>query len=49
VALPLFDGEIGIAESQPAHRRLGYGEMRIQAGGSTLTYYIDGVVQVADT
>ena len=51
VALPLYDGEIGIA---PAHSpmigRLGYGEMRIRsAGGSTATYYLDGgFVQVAD-
>lgn len=50
VALPLFDGEIGIAPSHsPLIGRLGYGEMRIKAGGSTLTYYIDGgFVQVAD-
>ena len=51
VALPLYDGEIGIA---PAHSpmigRLGYGEMRIRsAGGSIATYYLDGgFVQVAD-
>jgi len=50
VALPLFDGEIGIAPNHsPLIGRLGYGEMRIKAGGSTLTYYIDGgFVQVAD-
>ena len=51
VALPLYDGEIGIL---PAHSpmigRLGYGEMRIRsAGGATATYYLDGgFVQVAD-
>ena len=51
VALPLYDGEIGIA---PAHSpmigRLGYGEMRVRsAGGATAKYYIDGgFVQVAD-
>ena len=51
VALPLYDGEIGIA---PAHSpmigRLGYGEMRIRsAGGSIARYYLDGgFVQVAD-
>lgn len=50
VALPLFDGEIGIAPNHsPLIGRLGYGEMRIKAGGTTLTYYIDGgFVQVAD-
>ena len=43
VALPLFDGEIGIAPGHsPLIGRLGYGEMRIKAGGSTLTYYVDG-------
>src|SRR5207248_4370569 len=51
VALPLYDGEIGIA---PAHSpmigRLGYGEMRIRsAGGRIATYYLDGgFVQVTD-
>jgi F-type H+-transporting ATPase subunit epsilon len=51
VALPLYDGEIGIAPSHsPMIGRLGYGEMRIRsAGGSSATYYIDGgFVQVAD-
>ncbi len=51
VALPLYDGEIGIAPSHsPMIGRLGYGEMRIRsAGGSTATYYLDGgFVQVAD-
>jgi F-type H+-transporting ATPase subunit epsilon len=43
VALPLFDGEIGIAPNHsPLIGRLGYGEMRIKTGGSTLTYYVDG-------
>src|SRR5213076_168449 len=50
VALPLFDGEIGIAANHsPLIGRLGYGEMRIKAGGQTLVYYVDGgFVQVAD-
>jgi F-type H+-transporting ATPase subunit epsilon len=51
VALPLYDGEIGIAPNHsPMIGRLGYGEMRIRsAGGATATYYIDGgFVQVAD-
>ena len=50
VALPLYDGEVGIA---PAHSpfigRLGYGEMRVVNGSKTDRYYIDGgFVQVAD-
>ena len=50
VALPLFDGEIGIgANHSPLIGRLGYGEMRIRAGGQTHVYYVDGgFVQVAD-
>jgi len=50
VALPLYDGEIGIAPGHsPLIGRLGYGEMRIKSGGSTVSYYIDGgFVQVAD-
>jgi len=50
VALPLFDGEIGIlANHSPLIGRLGYGEMRIKSGGQTAVYYVDGgFVQVAD-
>jgi F-type H+-transporting ATPase subunit epsilon len=50
VALPLFDGEIGIAPNHsPLIGRLGYGELRIKSGGQTLSYYVDGgFVQVAD-
>jgi F-type H+-transporting ATPase subunit epsilon len=50
VALPLFDGEIGIgANHSPLIGRLGFGEMRIKSGGQTLVYYVDGgFVQVAD-
>ena len=50
VALPLFDGEIGIAANHsPLIGRLGYGEMRIKAGGTTRRYYVDGgFLQVAD-
>ncbi|TWT39773.1 ATP synthase F1 subunit epsilon [Blastopirellula retiformator] len=49
VALPLFDGELGIAPSHsPMIGRLGFGEMRIKSGGETTRYYIDGgFVQVA--
>jgi F-type H+-transporting ATPase subunit epsilon len=43
VALPLFDGEIGIApKHSPLIGRLGYGEMRIRTGSQTLRYYVDG-------
>src|SRR5687768_2501252 len=50
VALPLFDGEIGIAPNHsPLIGRLGYGEMRIKTGGNVSRYYVDGgFVQVAD-
>src|SRR4051794_17980917 len=50
VALPLFDGEIGIASNHSSLiGRLGYGEMRIKSGGQTQVYYVDGgFVQVAD-
>ncbi|PQO42940.1 ATP synthase F1 subunit epsilon [Blastopirellula marina] len=50
VALPLFDGEIGIAPSHsPMIGRLGFGEMRIKSGGTTTSYYVDGgFVQVAN-
>ncbi|HEY2411625.1 MAG TPA: ATP synthase F1 subunit epsilon [Pirellulaceae bacterium] len=49
VALPLFDGEIGIlANHSPLIGRLGYGEMRIKSGGQTTVYYVDGgFVQIA--
>jgi len=49
VALPLFDGEIGIGPNHsPLIGRLGYGEMRIKAGGTTKTLYVDGgFVEVA--
>ena len=51
VALPLYDGEIGIAPGRsPLIGRLGYGEMRIKSGGSTRTMYVDGgFVEVAGT
>jgi len=50
VALPLYDGEIGIAPGHtPLIGRLGYGEMRIRHAGTTRSYYVDGgFVQVAD-
>ena len=43
VALPLFDGEIGIAPlHSPLIGRLGYGEMRQVVGGQTRHFYVDG-------
>lgn len=49
VALPLFDGEIGIAPGRgPLIGRLGYGEMRLRRGAEVERYYLDGgFVQVA--
>jgi F-type H+-transporting ATPase subunit epsilon len=50
VALPLFDGEIGIAPGHsPFVGRLGYGELRVVEGGKTRRYYVDGgFVQMAN-
>jgi F-type H+-transporting ATPase subunit epsilon len=50
VALPLYDGELGIApDHAPMIGRLGYGELRIGHEPSAVRYYIDGgFVQVAD-
>jgi F-type H+-transporting ATPase subunit epsilon len=50
VALPLYDGEAGIAPGRaPIIGRLGYGEMRVRTGNDTRRYYVDaGFVQVAD-
>src|SRR5690349_9945026 len=50
VALPLFDGEAGVAPGRaPLIGRLGYGELRVRAGGNTRRFYVDGgFVQVAD-
>lgn len=49
VALPLYDGELGIAPGRaPMIGRLGYGEMRLVVGGQTRRFYVDGgFVQVA--
>jgi F-type H+-transporting ATPase subunit epsilon len=50
VALPLYDGEVGILPGRaPLIGRLGYGELRIRYGGKSQSYYVDGgFVQVAD-
>lgn len=43
VALPLFDGEIGIAPGHsPMIGRLGFGELRLVEGGGTDRFYIEG-------
>ena len=43
VALPLYDGEIGIAPGHsPMIGRLGFGEMRIREGDRTSRFYVDG-------
>src|SRR3954469_5107983 len=50
VALPLFDGEAGVAPGRaPLIGRLGYGELRVRTGGTTQRFYVDGgFVQVAN-
>jgi len=51
VALPLYDGEIGIAPLHaPMIGRLGYGEMRIRTGDDKVErFYVDGgFVQVVN-
>ncbi len=50
VALPLFDGEIGIAPGRaPLIGRLGFGELRTNNGTTIHHYYLDGgFAQVRD-
>jgi F-type H+-transporting ATPase subunit epsilon len=50
VALPLFDGEIGISPlHSPMIGRLGFGELRITSAAGTESYFVDGgFVQVVD-
>lgn len=50
VALPLYDGEAGVAPGRaPLIGRLGYGELRVRTGSGAQRYYVDGgFVQVAD-
>lgn len=50
VALPLFDGEYGVAiNHSPVIGRLGYGELRIKHGAALQRFYVDGgFVQIAD-
>jgi F-type H+-transporting ATPase subunit epsilon len=49
VALPLYDGELGVLPGRsPFIGRLGYGELRVVEGDTTRRYYLDGgFVQVA--
>jgi F-type H+-transporting ATPase subunit epsilon len=43
VALPLYDGELGVLPGRaPLIGRLGYGELRIRRGDQTQRYFIDG-------
>jgi F-type H+-transporting ATPase subunit epsilon len=50
VALPLYDGELGVAPGHsPFIGRLGCGELRVLEDGKTFRLYVDGgFVQVAD-
>jgi F-type H+-transporting ATPase subunit epsilon len=50
VALPLYDGELGVLPGHsPFIGRLGYGELRVKENGKTIRLYVDGgFVQVAD-
>ncbi len=50
IALPLFDGELGVdVGHSPLIGRLGLGELRLKTGGNISRYYIDGgFVQIAD-
>src|SRR5688572_8240342 len=49
VALPLYDGELGVAPSDaPMIGRLGYGELRIGHGEGQRFYVDGGFVQVVD-
>jgi F-type H+-transporting ATPase subunit epsilon len=43
VALPMYDGELGVAPGRlPLIGRLGYGELRIGSGNAAHRYYVDG-------
>jgi F-type H+-transporting ATPase subunit epsilon len=50
VALPLYDGEVGILPGRaPLIGRLGPGEMRLKQAGTTTSYYVDGgFVQIVE-
>lgn len=43
VAVPLFDGELGIAPGHtPLLGRLGFGELRIRQASGEQSFYVDG-------
>ncbi len=43
VALPLYDGELGVLPGRaPLIGRLGYGELRIRRGNATQRFFVDG-------
>jgi F-type H+-transporting ATPase subunit epsilon len=43
VALPLYDGELGVLPGRaPLIGRLGYGDLRIKSGDQTQHFFIDG-------
>src|SRR5216684_132125 len=43
VALPMYDGELGVAPGRaPLIGRLGTGELRTKKGGVTKRYFVDG-------
>jgi len=43
VALPMYDGELGVAPDRaPLIGRLGTGELRTRKGGVTQRYFVDG-------
>src|SRR5437870_6355074 len=50
VALPLYDGELGVLPGRaPLIGRLGYGELRTRVAGTARRYFVDGgFAQVRD-
>jgi F-type H+-transporting ATPase subunit epsilon len=50
VALPMFDGELGVLRGRaPLIGRLGYGELRLRRGTQTQRFFIEGgFAQVRD-
>jgi F-type H+-transporting ATPase subunit epsilon len=43
IALPMYDGELGVAPGRAAFiGRLGYGELRVKRGDQEQRYYVDG-------
>ncbi len=43
VAVPLFDGELGVLPGRaPLIGRLGYGELRLRRGTQTRRFFVDG-------